>query len=111
MKIMIVNSKIKQKTQNNFGSDQKPSSWIHSLLSCYIYCMRKYPIYVTGAQGKTPNTLCITWESNWKNLWQTTYNSNYTQQCSKLLQWKMYIECKYALQLAICTRNIELFKL
>ena len=25
--------------------------------------MRKYPIHVTWAQGKTPNTLCITWGS------------------------------------------------
>ena len=29
--------------------------------------MRKYPIYVTWAQGKTQNTLCITWENNLKN--------------------------------------------
>ena len=28
--------------------------------------MRKYPIHVTWAQGKTPNTLCISWESTWK---------------------------------------------
>ena len=41
-------------------------------------------------------------------LWQTIYNSNYTQNCSKLLQWKMY---KYKLEFAICTKNKGLLKL
>ena len=62
MKIVIVNSKI-SKIQNNFGKDQKSSYWFYSLLCYYIYYMRKYPIHVTWAQGKTPNTLCITWGS------------------------------------------------
>ena len=39
--------------------------------------MREYPIHVTWVQGKTPNTLCITWGSK-KKFWQTIYNSNYT---------------------------------
>ena len=63
MKSMIANSKTKQKSKNNFGSDQKPSFYFHSLLSYCIYYMRKYPIHVTWAQAKTPNTLWITWRS------------------------------------------------
>ena len=29
-----------------------------------MYYMRKYPIHVRWAQGKTPNTLCITWSKS-----------------------------------------------
>ena len=54
-------------------SDQKSSSWFHSLLSCCIYCMRKYPIHVTWAQGETPNTLCITWGSKLKTLYDKLF--------------------------------------
>ena len=60
MKIIIVNSKIKQKSKN-FGGDQKSSSWFYSLLCYCLYYMRIYLIHVTWAQGKTPDTLCITW--------------------------------------------------
>ena len=31
--------------------------------------------------------------------------------CSKLLQQKMYIWCKYTVQFATCTKNMELIKL
>ena len=72
--------------------------------------MRKYPIHVTRAQGKIPNTLCITWESKWKKLWKTIYNSKYTQKCSKLLQLKMYI-CNYTLEFPVCSKNMKLLKL
>ena len=65
MKIMIVNSKI-SKNPKQFWKDQKSSSWFYSLLCYYIYYMRKYPIHVAWAQGKTPNTLCITWGSKKK---------------------------------------------
>ena len=41
--------------------DQKASFWFCSLLCYCIYYMRKYPMHVTWAQGKTLNTLCITW--------------------------------------------------
>ena len=43
--------------------NSKQSSWFYSLLFYYIYYMRKYPRHVTWAQGKTPNTICITWGS------------------------------------------------
>ena len=56
MKIMIVNSKT-TKTQNNFGKNQKSSSWFYSLLCYSIHYMRKCPIHVTWAQGKALNTL------------------------------------------------------
>ena len=46
-----------------------------------------------------------------KFLWQTIYNRIYTKKCSKWLQWKMYIQCKFTLLFAICTENMELFKL
>ena len=85
---MIVNSKIKQKSKTILVRIR------NLVLDFTLYFvtayMRKYPIHVTWAQGKTPNTLCITWGSK-KKLWQTIYNSNYTQKCSKLLQLKMYI--------------------
>ena len=71
--------------------------------------MRKHPIHVTSAQGKTPNTLCITWGSK-KKKWQTIYNSN-TQKCSKLLHLKMHIQCNYTLEFAIYTKSVELLKL
>ena len=57
---MIESPKTKQKRKNNFGKDQKSSYWFYSLLCYYIYYMKKYPIHVTWAQGKTLNTLCIT---------------------------------------------------
>ena len=37
--------------------------------------MRKYPIHVTWAQGKTPNTLCITWGSKKKNLYDNQFTT------------------------------------
>ena len=92
MKIMIVNSKAK--IQNNFGKDQKSSSWFYSWLCYYIYYyMRKYPIHVTWAQGKTSNTLCLTWESNLKKVDDKQFTTVTTQKkkCSKLFQLKMYI--------------------
>ena len=63
IKSMILNCKI-SKIQNNFGKDQKFSSWVYpSLCYCIYYYMRKYPIHVTWVQSKTPSTLCITWGS------------------------------------------------
>ena len=36
-------------------------------------------------------------EKESKNLWQIIYSSNNTQKCSKLFQWKMYLQCEYTL--------------
>ena len=87
---MIVNSKIKKNFQNNFGKDQKSSSWFHSLLCYCLYYLRKYPIHVTGGQGKTPNTRCIPWESK-KNYHKQFTTVTAHKNVQKLLQWKMYI--------------------
>ena len=84
MKIMIENSKTKQKPKAILGKIRNlVLDFILYFITTY---MRKYPIHVTWAQGLTPNTLCITW-----GIWQTIYNSNYTQKYSKRLQLKMYI--------------------
>ena len=63
---------------NNFGSDQKSSSWFHSLLCYCIYYVRKYPIHITWAHGKTPNTLCVTWESKWKTFYDKQFATGTT---------------------------------
>ena len=92
MKIMIVNSKIKQK-------DQKCSSWFYSLLFYCIYYMRKYPIHVTWARGKTPNALCITWGSKEKN-----YDKQFTTVAShKNVQYYYNKKCTYNI---IAHRNL-----
>ena len=64
---MIVNSKIKQKSKTILGV-------IKNLVLHFIPYFVKYPIHVTWGEGKTQNTLCITWGSK-KKLWQTIYNS------------------------------------
>ena len=71
MKIMIENSKTKQKPKTILGRIRNlVLDFILYLYTAYIliymkynYCiyyMRKYHIHVTCAQGKTLNTLCIT---------------------------------------------------
>ena len=61
--------------------------------------MRKYPIYVTWAQGKTPNThtLCITWGSKLKK-------KNNLQQYNTHKNVQNYYN---AIEFAICTKNME----
>ena len=39
--------------QNNFGSDQKYSSWFHSFYCYCIYYMRKYSVHVKWGQSTT----------------------------------------------------------
>ena len=59
MKIMIENSKTKQKPKTILGRIRNLAlDFILYFVTTYI--MRKYPLNVTLAQGKTPNTLCIT---------------------------------------------------
>ena len=83
---MILNSKIKQKSKTVLGRIRNlVLNFVLYFVTAYIY--EKVP-YI-WEQGKAPNTLCITWESDLKKLCQTIYNSNYTQKCSNLLQWKM----------------------
>ena len=62
MKIMIVNSKIKHKSIYNFVSDQ---SLVLDFIIYFVTTdyMGNYPIHITWAQGKTLNTLYITWGS------------------------------------------------
>ena len=58
MKIMIVNSKIKRKSKTILGVIRNlVLDFILYFVTAY---MRKYPIYVTSAQGTTQNTLYIT---------------------------------------------------
>ena len=37
--------------------------------------MRKYPIYVTWAQGITTNTLNIIWESKWRKFYDKQFTT------------------------------------
>ena len=60
---MIVNSKISKNPKQFWErSEDLVLDFILYCVTTYII-MRKYPIHVTWAQGKTPNTLCITWRS------------------------------------------------
>ena len=60
--------------------------------------MKKYPIHVTWAQGKTPITLCITWGLRKRNYDKqfktvTTHKNNqnyYNEQCAKYYDLKKY---------------------
>ena len=68
-----------------------------------MYYMWKYPIYVTRAQGKTPNTLCITWVTvvtTHKNV-QNYYNEKCT--------YNINIHCNllYALKVCNCLDFIQ----
>ena len=54
MKIIIVNSKVKQKSKTILGV-------IRNLVLDFILYF--VTAYILRAQGKTPNTLCITWGS------------------------------------------------
>ena len=88
---MIVNSKIKQKSKTilrvirNIVLDFILYFVIAYILSGSILYMWhehkvKHQIHYASLE-----------EVSKKKLWQTIYNSNYTQKCSKLLQLKMYI--------------------
>ena len=58
---MIVNSKIKQKSKTVLGRIRNlVLNFVLYFVTAYIY--EKVP-YI-WEQGKAPNTLCITWESN-----------------------------------------------
>ena len=66
MKIMIVNSKIKQKSKTIFRVIRNlVLDFILYFVTVYIIWER---IHVTWAQGKTSNTLCIAWGSKKKNM-------------------------------------------
>ena len=57
MKIMIVNSKIKHKSNTILGVNR---NIVLDFILYFATCMRKYPIHITSAQGTTQNTLYIT---------------------------------------------------
>ena len=61
MKIMIVNSKIKQNSKTILGVIRNlVLDFSLYFVTAYYYYPRKYPIHVTCSQSKTPNTLYIT---------------------------------------------------
>ena len=62
----------------------------------YLYYMRKYPIHVTWAQGKKKHQIyyALLEEVSKKHLWQTSYNSDYTQNNEKctynvIIHWNL----------------------
>ena len=73
---MIANSKIRKKSKIILGRIR--NLVLDFILHFVTTYMRKYPMHVTWALGKTPNTLCIE-EVSKKPLWQTIYNSKYTK--------------------------------
>ena len=61
IKIMILNSKIKYKSNTMLGAIR---SQVHDFIIYFVIAyMRKCPIHVTSGQGTTQNTLYITWGS------------------------------------------------
>ena len=70
--------------------------------------MRKYPIHVTWAQRKTPNTICITWGSKWINYDKefTTVTTHKNVQNYYNEKWYNYATPEFA----ICTKSMKLFK-
>ena len=57
MKIKIVNSKVKHKTKNSFGSVKNLA--LDFIIFFATAHMRKYPIHVMSAQGTKQNKLYI----------------------------------------------------
>ena len=80
MKIMIVNSKTKQKPKTILGR-------IRNLVLDFV--LRKYPIHVTWAQGKATIHYASLEELSKKKTYEKQFTTVTTQKCSKLLQWKM----------------------
>ena len=91
MKIMIVNSKIKQKSKTILGVIR------NLVLDFILYFVTAYIIWESTLymyhehRVKHQIHYASLEDVSKKKLWQTIYNSNYTQKCSKLLQLKMYI--------------------
>ena len=106
MKILIVNFKTKQTSKTILGRIK------NLVLDFIIYFAWESTLYMQH-EHRTKHQIqyASLEEVSKKKLWQIIFNSNYTQKSSKLLQWKMYISCKYTLEFAICTRNMELLKL
>ena len=91
MKIMIENSKTKQKPKTILGKIR------NLVLDFILYFVTAYIIWESTLYMQHEHRVkhqihyASLEEVSKKKLWQTIYNSNYTQKCSKLLQWKMYI--------------------
>ena len=91
MNIMILNFKIKQKSKTILGVIR------NLVLDFILYFVTAYGIWESSLymehehRGKHKIHYASLQEVSKKILWQIIYNSNYTQKCSKLLQWKMYM--------------------
>ena len=84
MKSMIVTSKIKHKFKTILRVIR--NLVLDFILYFVAVCMRKCPVHVTSARGKTQNTLYIT--CGILNPQSTIYNSNYSQHTFKVITMK-----------------------
>ena len=91
MKIMILNSNIKQNSKTIFGVIR------NLILDFILYFVTAYIIWESTLYMYHEHR--VKYEIHYASLedvskkrsWQTIYNSNYRKKCSKLLQLKMYI--------------------
>ena len=88
---MIVNSEIKQKSKRTLGRIR------NLVLGFILYFVTAYIIWESTLYMQHEHRVkhqihfASLEKKGKKKLWQAIYNSNYTQKCSKLLQWKMYM--------------------
>ena len=87
---MIVNSKIKHKFKTSLGVIR---NIVLDFILCFVteYIIWESTLYMQHEHRVQHQMHYTSLEEVSKRNFMTIYNSNYTQKCSKLLHWKMYI--------------------